>query len=70
MATLSTDVSPGETLLSVDWAQPGTQGYAVFIESRDGEVTERGTIKAIYGNYLMLEERLGSEYLAGSKVYQ
>ncbi|MDA2923556.1 hypothetical protein MYX65_02690 [Acidobacteria bacterium AH-259-L09] len=70
VATLSSDVSEGETLLSVDWVDTGTAGYLVLIESRDGEVTETGEIEHIYGNYLVLKDRLKNDFVAGSKIYQ
>ncbi|MDA2935425.1 hypothetical protein MYX82_13965 [Acidobacteria bacterium AH-259-D05] len=70
VAVLASDVAGGETMLTVDWVSSGTEGQDILIESRDGSMTEMGTIRHIYGNHIVLKGTLKNNFLAGSRLYQ
>ncbi len=41
-----------------------------MIESRDGSMTATNRVQGIHGDHIVLEERLGDHFPAGSLVFQ
>lgn len=70
VAVLTSEVNIGETLLIVDWVSVGTVGTAILIESRDGSLRETHTVEQIYGDHIILKQRLENDFLVGSRLYQ
>ena len=50
VATLTNDVSEGQTLLDVKWIVPGKTARLILLESPDGSLAEVKSIENIYGN--------------------
>ena len=59
-----------ETDLVVEWSSLGTVGTAIMIESRDGSTMATNMVREIFGNHLILKEKLGDHFPAGSRLYQ
>ena len=70
VAVLTHEVGEGESILLVEWVSTGSVGKAIMIENRDGGAKATGTVKHIYSRQVILKERLGSAFPAGSRVYQ
>ena len=70
IGVLNTDVSSGETMLGVDWVCAGSVDQPVLIESRNKMESTTGDVIHILGSFLMLKERLGHDFLAGSTLFQ
>ncbi len=67
---LTNDVSEGQTLLDVKWIVPGMAARLILLESPDGALAEVRTIENIYGNQVILKERLENDFASGSSLYQ
>ncbi len=70
VATLSSDSSGGETLLSVDIAYPIVVGQLLLVESRDHPHREIHEVRHVFGYNLILKTRLRFDYLKGARLYQ
>ena len=70
VATLTSDSSGGETLLSVDIAYPIVQGQLLLVENRDHPYREIHEVRHVIGDNVILKTRLSSDYLKGSRLYQ
>ena len=70
VATLTNDVSEGQTLLDVKWTVPGKAARLILLESPDGTLAEVRTIENIYGNNVILKQRLENDFAKGSRLYQ
>ena len=70
VAMLTNDVSSGQTLLDVKWIVPGKAARLILLESPDGSLAEVRTIENIYGNNIILKERLENDFATGSSLYQ
>ena len=70
VATLGSDSSGGETLLSIDVAFPVMPGQLILIENRDHPHREVHEIRHVFGDNLILKSRLRADYLKGSRLYQ
>ena len=70
VAVLAADTNSGETLLSVKWTDVGTVDSLLLIESRDGSISETHEVVNIYGNNIILKDRLRADYLADSVIFQ
>ena len=70
MATLTNDVSAGQTLLGVEWVVPGKEARLILIESPDGSQAEVSAIEHIYGNHIVLKRRLENDFASASSLYQ
>ena len=67
---LTNDVSEGQTLLDVKWTVPGKAARLILLESPEGTLAEVRTIENIYGNNVILKERLENDFAKGSRLYQ
>ncbi len=67
---LTNDVSEGQTLLDVKWIVPGKTARLILLESPDGALAEVRTIENIYGNNVILKQRLENDFASGSRLYQ
>ena len=67
---LTNDVSEGQTLLDVKWTVPGTAARLILLESPEGALAEVHTIENIYGNNVILKQRLENDFARGSRLYQ
>ena len=67
---VTSDVSRDETSLLVEVTQPIQAGKLIMIESRDGLVRETYHVRHVYGHVVILEERLTTGYVSGSKLFQ
>ncbi len=70
VAVLTSDASGDETLLIVDTTTGVVVDKDLLIESRDGKVRETVVVKHVYGNSLVLKEKLKNAYVSGSRLYQ
>ena len=70
VAVLTNDVSEGQTLLDVKWIAPGRTARLILLESPDGLLAEVRTIENIYGNNVILKQRLENDFARGSSLYQ
>ena len=70
VGVLTLDAEGGETVLIVEWVSPGTVGTAIMIESRDGSMMATNRVQDIHGDHIILKERLGDRFPAGSLVFQ
>ncbi|MGH9339775.1 MAG: hypothetical protein ACRD1R_09360 [Acidobacteriota bacterium] len=70
VATLVSDTSRDETILTVEYSATVTVGRPILIEARDTRLSEVYEVKHVYGNHILLKQRLASDFLAGSRVYQ
>jgi hypothetical protein len=70
VATLTNDVSEGQTLLDVKWMAPGQASRLILLESPDGSQAEVSAIEHIYGNNIVLKRRLKNDFARGSSLYQ
>ncbi len=70
VATLTNDVSEGQTLLDVKWMVPGKAARLILLESPDGSLAEVRAIESIYGNNVVLKGRLENDFARGSSLYQ
>ena len=70
VATLTNDLSAGQTLLDVEWVVPGKEARLILIESPDRSQAEVGAIEHIYGNNIVLKRRLEIDFARGSSLYQ
>ncbi len=70
VATLASDSSGGETLLSIDVAYPIVVGQLLLLENRDHPHREIHEVQHVLGDNLILKTRLSSDYLKGSRLYQ
>ncbi len=70
VATLASDSSGGETLLSIEVAYPVVVGQLLLLENRDHPHREIHVVRHVYGDNLILKTRLSSDYLRGSRLYQ
>jgi len=70
VATLSSDSSGGETLLSIDPAFPVVVGQLLLLENRDHPNREIHVVRHVYGENIILKTRLSNDYLKGSRLYQ
>ena len=70
VATVGSHSSGGQTMLAVDVAYPVVVGQLILIESRDHPTREVHQVMYILGDNLILKDRLGSDYLQGSRLYQ
>ena len=70
VATLATDSSGGETLLSIHLAYPVVVGQLLLIENRDHPHREVHQVRHVFGDNVILKSRLGADYLEGSRIYQ
>lgn len=70
VATLTNDVSEGQTLLDVKWIIPGKTSQLILIESPDRREAEVSAIENIYGNHIVLQKRLERDFAKGSSLYQ
>jgi hypothetical protein len=70
VAVLTTDVSPDETLLTVDSGTAIQPDRSIMVETRDGSFRESYRVKHVYDHHVLLTERLRNEFLAGSRIYQ
>ncbi len=67
---LTNDVSEGQTLLDVKWIIPGKAARLILLESPDGALAEVRKIENIYGNNVILNQRLENDFAKGSRLYQ
>ncbi len=67
---LTNDVSEGQTLLDVKWTVPGMAARLILLESPNGALAEVRTIENIYGNNVILKDRLENDFAKGSRLYQ
>jgi hypothetical protein len=67
---LTSDASTDESSLIVEVTQPIQAGKLIMIESRDGLVRESYHVRHVYGHVVILEERLTSAFVSGSKLFQ
>ncbi len=67
---LTNDVSEGQTLLDVKWTIPGKAARLILLESPEGTLAEVRTIENIYGNNVILKQRLENDFARGSRLYQ
>ena len=70
VATLTNEVSEGQTLLDVKWIAPGKEARLILLESPDGSLAEVRTIEKIYGDNVVLKQRLENDFSRGSSLYQ
>ncbi len=70
VATLTNEVSDGQTLLDVKWIVPGKEARLILLESPDGALAEVRTIEKIYGDSVLLTQRLENDFPRGSSLYQ
>jgi hypothetical protein len=70
VATLTNDVSEGQTLLDVKWIAPGKEARLILLESPNGSLAEVRAIEKIYGNNVLLTRRLENDFSRGSSLYQ
>ncbi len=70
VAVLTNEVGTGESILIVEWVSPASVGMPITVEDRDGEATATGRVRHIHERHIILKERLGSTFPAGSRVYQ
>mgnify|MGYP006997637185 CR=1 FL=1 len=70
VAVLTNEVGTGESILIVEWVSPASVGMPIMVEDRDGEATATGIVRHIHERHIILKERLGSGFPAGSRVYQ
>ncbi len=70
VATLASDSSGGETLLSIDVVYPIVVGQLLLVENRDHPHREIHEVRHVFGDNLILKTRLSSDYLKGSRLYQ
>lgn len=70
VAVLVSDVSRDETALVVDTSAGIVVDKDLMIESRDGKLKETVAVKHVYGNNVVIKEKLKNRFLAGSKLYQ
>ena len=70
VGVLALGAEAGETDLVVEWSSPGTVGTAIMIESRDGSTMATNMVREIFGKHLILKEKLGDHFPAGSRLYQ
>ena len=67
---LTNDVSEGQTLLDVKWTVPGKAARLILLESPEGALAEVRTIENIYGDNVILKQRLENDFARGSRLYQ
>lgn len=70
VAEVVSDASRDESILTVQWIRPVSEGKQVWIEHRDGGLMQTYTVKHVYEHHLILKERIQREILAGSRVLQ
>ncbi len=70
MGMLTNDVSEGQTLLDVKWIAPGKAARLILLESPDGSLAEVRRIESIYGDHVVLKQRLENDFARGSSLYQ
>jgi len=70
IAVLVSDASRDETVLIVDTSTGIVVDKDLMIESRDGKLKETVAVKHVYGNNVVIKEKLKNRFLAGSKLYQ
>ena len=70
VAVLASDASRDETSVTVDTPTGIAVDKDMVIESRDAKVKETVAVKHVYGNNVILKEKLKNRFLAGSKLYQ
>ena len=70
VATLASDSSGGETLLSIDVAYPIVVGQLLLLENRDHPNREVHVVRHVLGGNIILKSRLNADYLRGSRLYQ
>ena len=70
VATLVSDSSGGETLLSVDIAYPIVAGQLLLLENRDHPHREVHEVRHVFGDSVILKARLRFDYLQGPRLYQ
>ena len=70
VATLTSDSSGGETLLSIAVAYPIVVGQLLLVENRDHPHREVHEVRHVLGDNIILKTRLSSDYLRGSRLYQ
>ncbi len=70
VATLASDSSGGETLLSIDVAYPIVVGQLLLLENRDHPNREVHVVRHVLGDNIILKSRLNADYLRGSRLYQ
>ncbi len=70
VATLASDSSGGETLLSIVTSHPLMVGQFILIENRDHPHREVFQVRHADSQHVILKSRLGSDYLKGSRLYQ
>ena len=70
VGSLASDASRDESILTVDLVAPVAVDGSIMVERRDGELTEIHELQHVYDNQVVLKERLKSDFMAGSRVYQ
>jgi len=70
VATLASQSSGGETLLSIDVAFPVVVGQLLLLENRDHPHREVHEVAYVIGDNLILKTRLNADFLRGSRLYQ
>jgi len=70
VATLASHSFGGETLLSIDVAYPLVVGQLLLLENRDHPNREVHRVMYVLDDNLILESRLGTDFLRGSRLYQ
>ena len=70
VAVLVNEVGKGESVLIVEWVSQGSVGATTMVEDRDRGATATGVVKHVHDNHIILKEKLGKGFPAGSRVYQ
>ncbi len=70
VGTLGNDAFGGETKLVMNWESPALPGQLILIESRDHPRREIREVMHVFGDSLILTDRLKFDYLAGARLYQ
>ena len=70
VATLASHSFGGETLLSIDIAYPVVVGQLLLLENRDHPHREVHQVLYVLDDNLILNTRLSTDFLRGSRLYQ
>ena len=65
MAVVESDASRDESALTVRFLSPIKVNQEVLIETQDGKVRDQYEAKHLYGNQLVLKQRLRHDFVSG-----
>ncbi len=70
VTVIVSDADASETVLLVDDGASVVVDRALLIESRDGKVKDTYEVLHVYGEIVLLKERLRHNFVSGSRLYQ